>query len=369
MIGRAIEWNGLPVHFTYEEGQFGYDCNSPCMKSCCHGVRRVCLQPNQAGNVEMLGGSLAAKRVDGSGVTHVEVGMGRCPALDREGSCRIHKEHGWDSKPTICALYPFNMLRHAGSFLVVGPNFGFSCPMEARPREGVNSPSHKELLGQIRRRSTGEGTELFIPIELPSDHGTTYEHENAFFAAVARDAGRRSSLEIVISSAMCGSAEVLQGLALASQMLNVALPTDAIPGDGELALMLPTLRVELFGWPSRTLERALAITTAIVWAVARHRETPPGVREIASIFHDNTDLASVLARSEEKLILGDVPTLSKSLDAEVALEAMVILGAIRDRPGELCLAELLDNYCRSKGAARITLLRELAANLGPKAHG
>src|SRR5215510_6034698 len=77
--------------------------------------------------------------------------VGGCLMLDADNLCRIEKDLGKESKPTVCKLFPFNSFTRVGKTVVVTPHF--LCPLRlvtpARP--GSVQGSHAQLESDIRK--------------------------------------------------------------------------------------------------------------------------------------------------------------------------------------------------------------------------
>ncbi|WP_428264432.1 YkgJ family cysteine cluster protein [Haliangium sp.] len=126
------------VYFTWPDGRFAYDCHG--CGACCRGLG-IGLDA-RAGQAERLltlyPGLTPFLRARGATWTAFNP-RGRCWFLDDDGLCRVEREHGRDTKPASCRLFPFNRVFRLGSWTIVDFN-SVICPLRALPAPAADSP-------------------------------------------------------------------------------------------------------------------------------------------------------------------------------------------------------------------------------------
>ncbi len=74
---------------------------------------------------------------------------GTCVFLERDGLCRIHKEHGLDSKPLVCRMYPLQLVPVDDTAYLT---LRRSCPTAANEQGSEMSEHRKDAKSFVRER-------------------------------------------------------------------------------------------------------------------------------------------------------------------------------------------------------------------------
>lgn len=143
------------VYFAFPSGRLTYDCQA-CGATCCRGrgyavnggdelLVQLSYRPRVA---------LFMEQQSSNGYTTVNNLSPACFFLDDDGRCNIHRTHGFDAKPEVCRLFPFNNLRRVGQYLIVEPHP--MCPINVAAMGTYDSKSsHRLLVDTMRTHGIG----------------------------------------------------------------------------------------------------------------------------------------------------------------------------------------------------------------------
>jgi Fe-S-cluster containining protein len=272
------------VYFTWPDGLFRYDCRG--CGDCCKGLG-IGLDAT-AGQVDRLvglyPGMVPFLRKRGQTWTAFNP-RGRCWFLDDAGLCRIEIDHGRDTKPASCRLFPFNRIFRLGSWTIVDFN-SVICPLQAAPAPdaGTGEPpgaggavSHASVLAEIAavRDAAIVGTPL--PAEHPEEEGQRFVARERAIAAACFAAAAAPGMDAVARVWQAQGGEGALERALAPMGRALALLTGApwrSPDHGTLASCLwltPSLRFnELYGSRQYGPRAELAGVLAGAWLAWLH---------------------------------------------------------------------------------------------------
>src|SRR5215213_2478781 len=142
----------VPVYMAFPDGVFHYVCRE-CTLVCC--FRSDQFDGGFDGEIKTLvrlypALELVATRRRGN-VTTFSTPSGRCSFLGGDSLSAIEKEHGKETKPTACSIFPFNHFSRIGKTIAVSPNF--LCPLGVKvpPRPGQVEGTHSKVEASLRR--------------------------------------------------------------------------------------------------------------------------------------------------------------------------------------------------------------------------
>ena len=173
----------MKTYFTFSDASLGYDC-AACGQRCCRGkafaidsdelVPLLALRPRLSRHLRLGGGgTLVAQNL-----------TDRCWFLQPDGFCNLEVEHGRDSKPSTCRLFPFNRVFKVGDVRVVDLNSTL-CPIEAKSG-GVTHAEIVKDLDQIGRSPLVDSPKR-PPEALAADWVATEEQAQAVYRQHAQD--------------------------------------------------------------------------------------------------------------------------------------------------------------------------------------
>jgi hypothetical protein len=306
------------IYFTWPDRLFSYDCRG--CSACCKGLG-IGLDA-AAGQVEHLVGLYPGLtpflRKRGQTWTAFNP-RGRCWFLTDAGLCRVESEHGRESKPASCRLFPFNRIFRLGSWMIVDFN-SVICPLRAAPdpggdhapAPGASGPvTHASVLADIAavRDTAVVGTAL--PAEQPEAEGQRLVGRERAIAEVcfAAAASPGDDAVALVWKAQSQEGSLTHALAPLSRALVLLTgePWRA-PDAATLASCLwitPSMRFnELYG-PRQYEPRAeLASVLSDVWLAWLHAcalgadmaGRPLDLREATSVWGEIMPLAHLAAR-------------------------------------------------------------------------
>jgi Fe-S-cluster containining protein len=224
------------IYFTWPDRGLSYECRG--CGACCKGLG-IGLDA-ASGQVESLTGHypelIPFLRKRGDTWTAFNP-RGQCWFIDGEGLCRIEVDHGRETKPASCRLFPFNRIFRIGSWTIVDYN-SVICPLQAATAgDGI---AHDDVVADIEavKDKTVVGTQL--PASNPGGEGRRFVmRERAIATACfASDASVDSVWK----------AQTEESLDDARALLSAA--ADAVLGNGLRAPSGATLRDALLLTPS-----------------------------------------------------------------------------------------------------------------------
>lgn len=141
------------VYFAFASGRLAYDCVA-CNAKCCrgYGYEVEVGAPLQAHLATRPAVRFFLDPADGDwqGSYRVRNCPPSCFFLTEGNLCGIQAEHGYDSKPETCRLFPFNYFRRVGDYLIVAPHDGL-CPLQILPGGEYDEKSnYEQLLATMR---------------------------------------------------------------------------------------------------------------------------------------------------------------------------------------------------------------------------
>jgi hypothetical protein len=153
------------VYFAFGSGRLKYDCVT-CGSQCCRGNGFILSGNHQLKRRLMERPQLGLFLTQGAGESQFVVR--NCPPacffLTQTGQCGIHANEGYDAKPELCRLFPFNDMRRVGQYLVVAPHREL-CPLAVVDAGSVSeSSSHKHLLQGMQAQGVAEVIPVAEPI-------------------------------------------------------------------------------------------------------------------------------------------------------------------------------------------------------------
>src|SRR5512137_640415 len=174
--------------FTFPDGSLDFDC-AACGGACCRGhgfggARNPALADFLRAHPSL---DLIVDPADRDDVNLATTRTG-CPLQDADGRCTYHLERGLEAKPTICRLFPFNLVRQIGETLFVAPHH--LCPFElvVPPAPGEVQGSHRELRRMLGAMES-EIVSMRKDLPLPLDAVAAVRRERSFLGYAASRLG------------------------------------------------------------------------------------------------------------------------------------------------------------------------------------
>jgi len=194
------------VHFLFGSGRLAYDCVT-CEAKCCKGAGFEVAVGAELDRCLQIAPALRAfldrpSRGDGRSMNVSNYAPG-CFFLDSANRCRIHAELGYDRKPELCRLFPFNAIWMAGPHVIVTPHFNL-CPLAVtEPGSESDQSRHADLYNEFLRA----GLRGPLPTVWPRvEHASRLiEAEEAVVQASERHASDRDYHEFVAVQLMIGA--------------------------------------------------------------------------------------------------------------------------------------------------------------------
>lgn len=304
------------IYFTWPDRLFSYDCRS--CGACCKGLgigldaasgqveRLVTLYPGLTPFLRKRGHTWTAFNP-----------RGRCWFLTDAGLCRIESDHGRDTKPASCRLFPFNRIFRLGSWMIVDFN-SVICPLRAAldpgldHEPGASGPvTHASVLADIAAVHDAAVVGTALPAEQPEEEGQRLVARERAIAEICFAAAASPGSDAVARAWRAQSQEGSLAHALAPLSRALALLTGEpwrAPDDVTLASCLwitPSMRFnELYG-PRQYGSRAdLAGVLGDVWLAWLHAcalgadmaGRPLDLREATSVWGEIMPLCQLAAR-------------------------------------------------------------------------
>jgi Fe-S-cluster containining protein len=133
--GRPISIQADHVYFAFPSGRLTYDCVS-CGAKCCRGFGYEVFVDRdlqrQLGTRHALRFFLDPCEAGAADHYHARNLKPACFFLDEQNACSLHVQHGYDTKPETCRLFPFNQFNRVGDYLIVAPHPEL-CPLAILP--------------------------------------------------------------------------------------------------------------------------------------------------------------------------------------------------------------------------------------------
>jgi Fe-S-cluster containining protein len=133
------------VYFTFASGRLAFDCVT-CGAKCCRGFgyfasseRELTYQLGRRPTLKLF---IDTTESGGALVRNLAPG---CFFLGNDGRCGVQVDKGYDAKPETCRLFPFNVFRRVGRYIVVSPHPSL-CPLEVVPGERTSNCSLDTIL-------------------------------------------------------------------------------------------------------------------------------------------------------------------------------------------------------------------------------
>lgn len=257
------------IYYTWPDQRFRYDCAS--CGACCRGLG---IGLDQVGGqavelAELYPELQAFFRTRGSAWTAFNP-RGRCWFLDDGGLCRVEVDHGRDTKPASCRLFPFNRIFQLGRTRIIDFN-SVICPMEIAG-EGHNGISHAEILADIDavKDPAVVGTVLDCPGgDAAAVRWVSHERRIAkqVFKAAETQSGDLDALWCTMADARGGAGASRASLSRALAFITGRPWLEPDAETMERALWLtPSMRFnEAFGPRRATAVNTVSATLADVW--------------------------------------------------------------------------------------------------------
>ena len=138
----------MDTYFTFPDGALKYDCAS-CGGACCRGKGIGFDRSGEYETILTKHPSLAYFTMVRGEVPHAFNPQSACWFLDDTEQCTLHSTHGWDNKPAVCRLFPFNRVFNYHGIRVVDYN-SVICPLEPAPDgDGIRYSEIEDELSQI----------------------------------------------------------------------------------------------------------------------------------------------------------------------------------------------------------------------------
>lgn len=158
------------IYFTWPDGNLSYECRG--CGACCKGLG-IGLDA-ASGQVDELTGHypdlIPFLRKRGDTWTAFNP-RGECWFIDPEGLCRIEVDHGRDTKPASCRLFPFNRIFRIGSWTIVDYN-SVICPLHVVD-EGAGI-THDDVVADIAAVEDAAVVGTKLPAHNPGGEGRRF---------------------------------------------------------------------------------------------------------------------------------------------------------------------------------------------------
>jgi len=350
--------------FTFPDGSLDYDC-AACGGACCrgHGFGGARGRALTGFLDEHPALELMVVRAAGSEIDVATTRTG-CPLQDVDGLCSHHSRRGLESLPTVCRLFPFDILRRVGDTLFVSPHH--LCPLElvVPPAPGRVKGSH-EALRLLLGAMEPEMFEAKSPLPSPADALAVVRRERLFLEHVTSRLGASRFLETLESLPSHGP-----GVAALAERVSQLLgldpgarrPVFTAPVEAVLHALAPGLRVDMLHLQEPAALAALTITARVVFEVLREWRGPaPTLQTVHDIAWAQQPTIRLLAAWDE-LPRGVATTIPRDLNAEQCLDLGLMFGAFNQgRGGWERLSEVAEDRPRY---VTISLLKDLARSAG-----
>jgi putative zinc- or iron-chelating protein len=278
------------IYFSFPDGVFDYVC-AECNALCCRGSGFGGSVEREVGKLLPLypGLESAATVRRGDLMFFTTMSMG-CHFLDGDNLCRIEKDHGYETKPGVCRIFPFNSFSLIGKTLVVSPHF--LCPLRihvpAAPGKvegtherlepvildsGLVSDNAKKFNLQKERLHPSEGVRRVLAREIAfRDQCSSALGTGSFSQCVRAAVDDPTRFDVLVSRAAA-----LLGL----EARGLDLEPDRI--DEVMIAIASTMRLKLLNLPAQGILLALAVAELVVrrvGSIAPVAPTPQKAYEI-----------------------------------------------------------------------------------------
>jgi hypothetical protein len=279
------------VYFAFPDGVFDYVC-AECTALCCRGHGFAGSLEREVGQLLTAYPELESAVVERRGdiVSFASASVG-CHFLDGDNRCRIEKEHGYDLKPGVCRLFPFNSFSLIGKTLVVSPHF--LCPLRIRvPAEpGAVEGTHERLEPHIRESGLVNDTARKLTMRKARLHPSkgvrsVLARETAFRDQCAATLGVGTFSECVRGAAEDAAGldrSVSRGAALLGlEPRSAGLERDGM--DDVLLAIAPTLRLSFLGLTTNGILIGLALAELVARRVTALSQAAPTPQQVTNVF-------------------------------------------------------------------------------------
>ena len=387
----AREFDRKQVYFTWPDKVFGYDCRG--CADCCKGLG-IGLDEH-GGQVEKLVGLYPAitpfLRKRGATWTAFNP-RGRCFFLDDQGLCQVEVDHGRDSKPASCRLFPFNRVFRLGAYTIVDYN-SVICPLRVSldGDEDATAPkvSHDDVLEEIASVADPAviGTTLLAETSSsgtgPGDRGTRFvDRERAIAEVCFEQAARDAPALDAVWRAQSKEGSFDQARRRLSRALELvtgrelSLPS---PATIQTALWLtPSMRFnELFGprdyKPQHEREKALPVmwlawlhwlaeTEALATRTDQSATRPPDMRDATSVWGEGAPLGYLLAHWHLAPTMTDRPPAMLEVGAAEEFIQKLVGACLDNRKHRVSLGKILQALLQDRPAhQRAVMVRAIDA--------
>jgi len=373
----ARELDRKQVYFTWPDKVFGYDCRG--CADCCKGLG-IGLD-ELGGQVEKLVGLYPAitpfLRKRGATWTAFNP-RGRCFFLDDQGLCQVEVDHGRDSKPASCRLFPFNRVFRLGAYTIVDYN-SVICPLQVSLDRDATAPqvSHDDVLEEIASVADPAviGTTL-LPDMASTGTGTGagdrdrrfVDRERAIATVCFEQAGREAPALDAVWRALSKEGSFDQARRRLSRALELVTGRElSLPSPATLQTALwltPSMRFnELFGprdyKPQPERERALPVmwlawlhwlaeAEALATGTGPSAVRPPDMRDATSVWGEGAPLGYLLAHWHLAPTMTDRPPAMLEVGAAEEFIRSLVDACLENRKARISLGKILQELLQDR---------------------
>ena len=359
----------IRFYIPFPDGTLHYDCPS-CTALCCRGKGFAGSLKREVPELLRIYPALAASVVGRHGnVLSFQNPAGACSFLGDDNRCQIEQRHGFDLKPGVCGLFPFNnFARIAPDVVVLSPHF--LCPLQvispARPgwAAGTHDAVRTAALVSGLLDSGAFAVKRRPAYEAGEAAERVLQREVNFRDRCGEALGRTQFRELLLSQSESPE-DLSEWLRRAACVLSLQVQTKALDDlDEKLLVLSCAWRIDLLKLEAEQVLRVLALAEVVL-----HREmfAPPVTpQQLAHSFGRLKPVLTMLAQGDTpKPISAERMSAPTVGDPTLAIMSLRVLS----HAGRVGVLEALEQHLPAElsQADRFALLFDLGSQFKDKA--